>query len=62
MSIAECLILIKTNSGTTQDVTYSLDASEDQDVLWLEPYFFESDDNFKIPIANAEQWIYIDDI
>jgi hypothetical protein len=48
-------VLIKTNSGVTQNVTYTRDGCDDHED-WFEPYHFDHDDDLKIPISKVKAW------
>jgi hypothetical protein len=53
-------VLIKTNN-TTQFITYVLrECAERGD--WFEPYFFEHDDDLRLPWFEVSEWVFIESL
>ena len=57
-------VLLKIN-GVVQDVTYCLDAGDNDPTTWFEPYYFEYDE-LKVGVgfdcSPRLEWIYVDSI
>jgi len=45
------------SSGVVQNVTYTLDADEEETIAWFEPYHFEHDDNCKVGASEVNHWM-----